>query len=139
MKMKPISQNDKEAFLRRIGSPEAAEALFGLYNIISGLLGGRIDDVQIFEDKAIMFFDGKREIVRINIGKRSHRVYVHPPSGALFDSGEEFAVEKINLWPSAFRKTSGKFCGMSFWISNTKHLRGAREIIARIPVDKAGD
>jgi len=131
--VKLISNADKEAFSRRIGSPVLTETLLDFYGMIAERLGERIDRVEILEDKAIMLFDGEREIIRINVGKRNHRIYIHPPSGALFDPDDEFAVEKINLWPSAFRKTSGKFRGMSFWISRPEHLRGAREIIDRIP------
>jgi hypothetical protein len=80
-----------------------------------------------------MFFSAGREILRINIGRRDMRVYVHPPAGALFDFKAKFTVEKINLWKSSFRKTSGKYRGMSFWVSKMNHLTGAKKIIDLIP------
>jgi hypothetical protein len=41
-----------------------------------------------------MFFSAGREILRINIGRRDMRVYVHPPAGALFDFKAKFTVKK---------------------------------------------
>jgi hypothetical protein len=58
---------------------------------------------------------------------------VHPEAGALFEPEARFDVEKFRFWEGSFRKTSGKYNALSFWISKRGHLPGARDIIGRIP------
>ena len=128
-----IYEGNLDACCHRLKTDEARSVLRGFVDLIAETLSERIDKVDIFEDKAIIYFSGGREILRINIGRYNLRVYVHPPAGALFDPDVEFEVEKFNLWDSAFRKTSGKYCGMSFWLSRMEHLDGAVEILKQIP------
>jgi len=123
----------------RLQNEETAQVLHELFDLIVDTLGNRIDKIQLFEDKALMFFSAGREILRINIGRRNMRIYVHPPAGALFETKSRFEVEKISLWGSSFRKTSGKYCGISFWVSEMKHLIGAKEILNSIPSKRSGN
>ena len=128
-----INKEIRQKYSARIHNKEAELALYDLFNAITDILSDRIDDIELFEDKALMFFSSGREIIRVNIGRHNMRVYIHPPAGALFKPDAKFDVEKINLWQSAFRKTSGKYCGMTFWVANRKHIEGARKIIEFIP------
>ncbi|RKZ28238.1 hypothetical protein DRQ36_10725 [bacterium] len=130
---KLINDETWQRFRERLQTDEAAQVLERLVQYIIESLAARIDDIQVFEDKALMFFAGGKEIIRINIGRKELRVYIHPAAGALFEPEVDFDVGKFNLWDSSFRKTSGKYCGMSFWVSEMKDLPGVKKIIGHIP------
>jgi hypothetical protein len=128
-----INKETWKFFEERLNNPRVFEALQGLYEIISRLLANRIDDIAAFEDKAIMMFSEEREIIRINTMRNSLRIYIHPAAKAFFDPDEKYKVERINLWESSLQKKTGKYRGLSVWLSNKKYLRGIEKIIKNIP------
>jgi hypothetical protein len=100
---------------------------------IINALGERIDDVQERgKAEGIAYLSGGREILLMNIGMRFLRIYVNPTAGASFAPEETFAVERFNLWESSFRKTTGKYVGMTVWVSEPEHLAGMKGIVDRI-------
>jgi len=110
------------------------DVLVATYDYILDKLGKRIDDIQERgEGEGIAFFAEGREILLINVGIKFLRIYVHPTAGAAFDPEDDFAVERFRFWDSAYRKTTGKYVGMTFWISEAAHLEGMKQVIDRIP------
>jgi hypothetical protein len=104
-----------------------------LHNYIVDTLKGRIDDVQERgKAEGIAYLYEGREILLINIGMRFLRIYVHPAAGAAFDPDESFATERFRFWDSSFRKTTGKYVGMTAWVSEPEHLDAMKGIIERI-------
>ncbi|MCP4228945.1 MAG: hypothetical protein GY771_02195 [bacterium] len=96
-------------------------------------LGERIDDVQERgKAEGIAYISRGREILLINIGLRFLRIYVHPAAGVAFAPDEVFEVERFNFWESSFRKTTGKYVGMTVWVSEREHMAGMKGIINRI-------
>ncbi|UCE26762.1 MAG: hypothetical protein JSW52_10520 [Candidatus Coatesbacteria bacterium] len=111
-----------------------SDVLAATYDYILDKLGERIDDIQERGDgEGIAIFAEGREILLINVGIKFLRIYVHPTSGAEFDPRDEFAAERFRFWDSAYRKTTGKYVGMTFWVSEAPHLEGMKRIIDRIP------
>ena len=129
-----ISDDFWEKSRGRLKAPETVEVLNQVVDYIVDTLSGRVDNITAHEGLALMFFSKGREIIRINVNLRDLRIYIHQPSGALFEPNITFPVERFNLWASSFRKTSGKYSGMTAWISEKKHLVGVKEIIDKIPV-----
>jgi hypothetical protein len=117
----------------RLKNPETVTVLREVVDYIMATLLSRVDNITAHEGLALMFFSKKREIIRINVGIRDLRIYIHPPSGALFDPDVTFPVDRFNLWSSSFRKTLGKYAGMTAWVTEKKHLAGMKEIIDLIP------
>jgi hypothetical protein len=106
----------------------------GLHKYIVDTLTERIDDVQERgKAEGMAYLSVGREILLINIGMRFLRIYVHPAAGAAFEPDETFAVERFRFWDSSFRKTTGKYVGMTVWVSEPEHLTAIEEIIDRIP------
>jgi len=105
-----------------------------LHNYILDTLKERIDEVQERgKAEGMAYISEGREILLINIGMRFLRIYVHPAAGAAFDPDETFAVERFRFWDSSFRKTTGKYVGMTVWVSETEHIKTMKEIVNRIP------
>jgi len=121
----------------KLKSEEAAAALRELFDYVVATLARRVDDVKTEAGKAVSFFEAGREFLTINVGRENLRVYVHPPAGVLFEPEATFDVEKFRFWEASFQKKTGKFRGMSFWVSAPAHLPGARAVIDRIPREKA--
>lgn len=122
----------------RLPDEEAAEVLRELFDHVAGALAKRIDGVKADGGKTLSFYSGGREFLTFNVTRTGLRVYVHPPAGALLEPEATFAVEKFRFWEASFQKRTGKYRAMSFWISTPEHVRGAREIIGRIPKTKEG-
>jgi hypothetical protein len=141
---------DKRSLKRAVGAPfweqssaklkseEAAVALRELFDHVVEVLAPRIDDVKTEGGKAVSFYAAGREFLTINVGRENLRVYVHPPAGVLFEPEATFDVEKFRFWEASFQKKTGKFRGMSFWVSAPAHVPGARAIIDRIAGEKEG-
>ncbi len=109
-----------------------------LHDYILDVLRERIDDVQERgKAEGIAYISGGREVLLVNIGMRFLRIYVHPAAGAAFAPDEIFAVERFNLWESSFRKTTGKYVGMTVWVSEKEHLAAMKGIVDRIRVVEA--
>ena len=117
----------------RLREQEAVEVLHDLFDHVVNKLAGRIDEIRTPENKAISFFSGGREILTINVGRRDLRIYLHPAAGASFDPDAEFAVERFRFWDSSLHKASGKYRGMSFWVSDKQCLSEVKRIIQHIP------
>ncbi|NIT36141.1 MAG: hypothetical protein GTN49_06535 [candidate division Zixibacteria bacterium] len=126
-----------EAFWResaeRLPSAEAAEVLRELVAYVVDGWARRLDGVKTMGGEGVIFLSRGRPFLTVNVGRKKLRVYVHPEAGALFEPKATFAVEKFRFWEGSYRKSSGKYKGLSFWISERKHLPGARDIIGHIP------
>lgn len=83
--------------------------------------------------EGLSFFSARKEFLTVNVCLRNLRVYVHPPAAAAFDPDVEFDVEKFRFWDSSYRKTTGKYVGMTAWVSGAEHLPAFKEIVDQIP------
>lgn len=83
--------------------------------------------------EGLSFFSGGKEFLTVNVCLRNLRIYVHPSAGAAFDPDADFDVERFRFWDSSYRKTAGKYVGMTVWVSEKKHLPAFKEIINQIP------
>jgi len=117
----------------RLKNEETVEVLHELSDYIVDTLSDRIDEIKIEDGKAISFFSQGREILTINITRKNLRIYIHPPAMAFFESKAKFDVEEFRFWEGSFRKSSGKYRGMSVWISEKKYLPGVKKTISNIP------
>jgi hypothetical protein len=117
----------------RLPSAEAAEVLRELVACVVDGWARRVDDVKTVGGEGVIFNSRGRPFLTINVCRKNLRVYVHPEAGALVEPEAKFDVEKFRFWEGSFRKTSGKFNALSFWVSERKHLPGAREILNRVP------
>jgi hypothetical protein len=94
----------------------------------------RVDKVEERgKGEGLSFFSGGKEFLTVNVCLRNLRVYVHPPAGAAFDPDADFDVEKFRFWDSSYRKTTGKYVGMTAWVSEERQLPAFKEIIKQIP------
>ena len=118
---------------QRLKDATVVDALHKLFESIITLLAKRIDDIKTIDGKVISFFSKGREILTINVTRNNLRVYIHPPSLAYFDHNLEYKVEKLSFWESSLHKKTGRYRGLSVWISNKKYLRGVEKIIKNIP------
>jgi hypothetical protein len=134
---KRIERLVSEAFWResgeRLPSAEAAEVLRELVAYVVEGWARRVDEVKTVGGEGVIFLSRGRPFLTVNVGRKNLRVYVHPPAGALFEPEATFDVEKFRFWEGSYQKKAGKYRAMSFWVSEPKHLPGAREIISRIP------
>lgn len=117
----------------RLKNKEVVEVLHKLFDYIVNTLSTRIDGIKTENGKAISFFSKGREFLTINITRKNLRIYIHPPAEAFFEPEAKFSVEEFRFWEGSFRKSSGKYRGMSVWISEKKYLQGVKEIINQIP------
>ncbi len=132
---KLVGEDVWQQYSQRLKDPTVIDVLHKLFDIIVELLAKRIDDIRDVDGKAISFFSKGREILTINITRKNLRVYVHPPSLAYFDPELEYKVEKLSFWESSYHKKTGRYRGLSVWISNKKYLRNIEKIIRNIPQD----
>jgi len=131
-----ISQHAWRQFGSRLKTEDAMQVLHALFDYVIKVLADRIDEMKTDDDRAISFFCEKREFLTINVTRKDLRVYVHPKAGACFDPKAKFGVEKFRLWDTSYRKASGKYRALSFWISEKKYLPAAKKIIDAIPRTK---
>jgi hypothetical protein len=117
----------------RLPSDEAAEVLRELVEHVARGWARRVDGVKTVGGEGVIFLSRGRPLLTINVCRKNLRVYVHPPAGALYESEAKFDVEKSRFWEGSYRKTSGKYNALSFWISKREHLAGARDILNRVP------
>ena len=117
----------------RLPDDEAAEVLRELVEHIAQGWARRVDGVKTVGGEGVIFNSRGRPFLTVNVCRKNLRVYVHPEAGALVEPEAKFDVEKFRFWEGSFRKTSGKYNAMSFWISERKHIPGAREILSRVP------
>jgi hypothetical protein len=128
-----VSKDQWRRFAAKTQGVELDEVLHGLFDDILIALGKRIDDIKTVDGRAISFFSSGREILTINVGRKELRVYIHPPAGAAFDPDARFEVGRFRFWDASFRKASGRYHGMSAWVSSPEHLAGMKQIIDHIP------
>jgi hypothetical protein len=101
---------------------------------IVNTLSERIDKVEERgKGEALSFFSGGKEFLTVNVCLRNLRVYIHPSSGASFDPESDFDVEKFRFWDGSYRKTTGKYVGMTVWVSEAEHLPAFEEAIKLVP------
>jgi hypothetical protein len=117
----------------RLPSEEEAEVLRELVACIVRGWARRVDEVKTVGGEGVIFLSRGRPLLTVNVCRKNLRVYVHPEAGALFEAEATFDVEKFRFWEGSYRKTSGKYNAMSFWISKREHLPGARDILAYVP------
>lgn len=117
----------------RLPSAEAAEVLRELVACVIDGWARRVDEVKTVGGEGVIFLSRGRPFLTVNVCRKNLRVYVHPEAGALFEAKATFDVEKFRFWEGSYRKTSGKYNALSFWISERKHIPGARKILSRVP------
>ncbi len=118
---------------QRLKKPGVVEVLRKLFDRIIDILSERIDDIKTDDGRAISFFSAGREMLTINITRNNLRIYIHPPAHAYFDPGLKLNVEKFRFWDASFHKKTGKYRGLSIWISENEHLPGAKQVLKKIP------
>ena len=129
-----ISEEFWRKCLARPKKEGVAEVLREVCDYVVNALSERVDKVEERgKGEGLAFFAEGREILLINNGIKFLRIYVHPPAGAAFDPDADFDVEKFRFWDSSYRKTTGKYVGMTVWVSEKKHLPGVKEVINSIP------
>ena len=128
-----VSEKFWQECSERLKNKEVVEVLHKLFDYIVNTLSTRIDGIKTEDGKAISFFSQGREFLTINVTRKNLRIYIHPPAGAFFEPEAKFAVEKFRFWEGSFRKSTGKYKGLSVWISEKKYLPGVKEIINHIP------
>jgi hypothetical protein len=114
-------------------SDETIDVLHTLFDYILETLSDRIDEVRTVNNIMLSFFSNGREIISITVCKKNLRIYIHPPSGALFEPYASFRVERFNLWQTSFVKSKGMYCGMTIWVSKIEHIEGMKEVLMKIP------
>ena len=114
-------------------SDETIDVLHTLYDYILETLSNRIDEVRTVQNIMLSFFSNGREIISITVCKKNLRIYIHPPSGALFEPDARFKVERFNLWQTSFVRSKGMYRGATFWVSKLEHIEGMNDILRRIP------
>jgi len=114
-------------------SNETIEVLHTLYDYILETFSNRIDEVRTVNNIMLSFFSNRREIISITVCKKNLRIYIHPPSGALFEPEAKFKVERFNLWQTSFVRSKGMYRGMTVWVSKLEHIEGMKEILRKIP------
>ncbi len=122
----------------RLPSEEAAEVLRELIACVVDGWARRVDEVKTVGGEGVIFLSRGRPFLTVNVCRKNLRVYVHPEAGALVEPEAAFDVEKFRFWEGSYRKTSGKYNAMSFWISKREHLPGARDILAYVPKTTRG-
>jgi hypothetical protein len=133
--LRPIKDEVWRQGAARTKKPELIDIARRLYDDVIDILGKRIDDVKADDGRAISFFSEGREILTINITRNDLRIYIHPPAQAFFDPDEKFKVERFRFWEGSFQKKTGKYRGLSVWISEKRYLAAVKKIIGRIPGD----
>jgi len=124
-----ITEQDCQRLSENSGNQEVTEILPDLFDHAVSTLAPRIDDIKVVEGRAIAFFTDGREFLTINVTRTDLRIYIHPPARVFFDPDQKFNVEKFNFWKSSFQKKSGKYRGMSVWISKQGYLEGVKKVI----------
>lgn len=128
-----VSEEVWQKCSERLKNEEPVAVLKELFDYIVDTLAKRIDNIKSEDGKAISFFSQGKEILTINVTRKNLRIYIHPPAMAFFDPKAKFRVEKFRFWEGSYRKSSGKYRGMSVWISEKEYLQGVKEIINQIP------
>ena len=130
-----VSEDTWQQFSQRLKNAAVVDVLHKLFKSTITLLAERIDDIKASDGKATSFFSKGREFLTINVTRNDFRIYIHPSSLAYFDPNSEYKVEKLSFWESSYHKKTGRYRGLSVWISNKKYLQGIEEIIKNIPQD----
>ncbi|MCK4321254.1 hypothetical protein KAX08_01905 [candidate division WOR-3 bacterium] len=128
-----VSEKFWQECSERLKNKEVVEVLHKLFDYIVNTLSTRIDGIKTEDGKAISFFSQGREFLTINVTRKNLRIYIHPPAGAFFEPEAKFGVEEFRFCEGSFRKSTGKYKGLSVWISEKKYLPGVKEIINHIP------
>ena len=128
-----IDEHTWNQFSTRLPTKEAVEVLRELFDYTVKNLSTRIDQIKIDDSKAISFFSDSREFLTLNITRNNLRIYIHPAAGIFFEPKMSIRVEKFNLWKSSYHKTSGKYRGISVWISKKMYLTEVKSLIDNIP------
>jgi hypothetical protein len=113
----------------RLKKEETFEVLRSLFDYIADILADRISDVKTEDGKTISFFSDGGEFLTINVTRKDLRIYIHPKAKAFFDPQAKFAVERFRFWDGSFQKATGKYRGMSVWISEKKYLPAVKKIV----------
>lgn len=128
-----VSEKFWQECSKKLKNEKTVVVLHELFDYIVDILIKRLDDIKTEDGKAISFFSKEREFLTINITRKNLRIYIHPPADVLFEPKVKFNVEEFSFWEGSYRKASGKYRGMSVWISEKKYLQGVKEIINQIP------
>jgi hypothetical protein len=130
---------DGEKMEKLLGETRTEEQGFILMESVRFILEefGHAVDSAVFQKRSVSFFSGGRETLTVNLSRDGLRVYIHPASGALLEPGMKPDVEKFNFWKSSFQKKTGKYRGMTLWVSERGHLPGLLGVLKEIPVGRS--
>ncbi len=126
---KKVSKDVWKQCSLRLKEEETFEVLRSLFDYIADILADRISDIKTEEGKSISFFSEEREFLTINVTRKDLRIYIHPKAKAYFDPQAKFVVERFRFWDGSFHKATGKYRGMSVWISEKKYMPAVKKII----------
>jgi len=120
-------------FGEKLSDPGAEPILDALFEYAAEALKGRVDRVERLTDRVgLAYIEKGREIFTINVVKGGARLYFHPAAGSLFSDADDYGVKRISLWTSSFQRSTGKYRGVSAWVTNESHLAGAKALIDRL-------
>jgi len=128
-----ISEDVWQKFHGKLKNKRVIKVLHGLFDHIVKTFSKRIDSIKIEEGVSIAFFSGGREFLTINVTRYDLRIYIHPAARVYFDPGEKFEVENFRFWDASLQKRTGKYRGMSVWISDIRFMQGVKDILKLIP------
>jgi hypothetical protein len=129
-----VSEEFWQKCLDRPKKEGMAPVLTDVCDYVVNALSERIEKVEERgKGEGLSFFSGGKEFLTVNVCLHNLRVYLHPSAGGSFDRDADFDVEKFRFWDSSYRKTTGKYVGMTVWVSEGEHLRAFKEIVKLIP------
>lgn len=133
--MKEIKEIDEKTwnqFKAKLSNPEAFNFIRRLIDFAKKTLEPHTEVMMVWKD-GVSFWASEREFLTFNITRQGLRIYIHPAAGLFWDPEITFKVEKFNFWKSSYRKTTGKYCGLTIWMTTDKHLEAVKTIITSIP------
>jgi hypothetical protein len=127
------SESALAEFRRKLGAPECETVLDAILAYAAKALAGKADCVEQLADRVgLAYLCGGREVFTLNIIRSGLRLYFHPAAGLEFSDAEDYGVQKVSMWTSSVCKATGKYRGMSAWVSDESHLAGAKRLIDRL-------
>jgi hypothetical protein len=128
-----VSERFWQKCLERPKKEGTSAVLTDVCDYVVDTLSERIEKVEERgKGEALSFFSGGKEFLTVNVCLHNLRVYFHPSAGASFDPDADFDVEKFRFWDGSYRKTTGKYVGMTVWVSEAEHLPAFKEIVKLI-------
>jgi len=130
-----IDERMWKRYSAKLPNSEALKVLRELIGYVVKKLEPRIDDTDVWRE-GVAFFSKDKDFLTIEVTTKGLRIHFYPSAGVLFNSQENFSVERINLWKSSYQKASGKYRAMTAWVSRETHLPAIKKLINRIPTSQ---